>query len=414
MSTKLRAFNIPSPKDTPESTLLHLLAELDSTPDDAAALQLALTTTIKAIPCEHAFLYEWSECPSNTPLRHSSSTDPSLLNEYLARFRSIDPLASHAVQLRSMDESRSVALDDVTAVDTLRRTPFHTRFLARHGDLIHGVCRYFALDEQRRVALRLFRRSDQAPFSMGERARLDMFFNHIAIHLRNRCARTQALRERDAMRVGMNLFSLPVYLLNADASVIAYNDAAAVLINKAQRLTLANDRLVPGQREDHASWIPSAMSRLFSPDAGSATVQSHLQELPSPQARPPSHYGLLVRSDSNRGDAAVAAVLILIDTCQPAPRHSSEELHRVFGFTNAEARVADALLSGLGTEEISAAFEVRRDTVRSHIKRLLAKTNTRGHADLQKLLLRLAPNVLPLQPRGPSNDQMRQTPGNRA
>lgn len=51
----------------------------------------------------------------------------------------------------------------------------------------------------------------------------------------------------------------------------------------------------------------------------------------------------------------------------------------------------------MGTDDIAEAFGIRRDTVRSHIKRLLAKTGTRGNAELQKLLLRIAPDLVPLQ-----------------
>jgi DNA-binding CsgD family transcriptional regulator len=72
-------------------------------------------------------------------------------------------------------------------------------------------------------------------------------------------------------------------------------------------------------------------------------------------------------------------------------------LRDLFGFTAAEARVANALLVGQTVEDISRETDVRCDTVRSHVKRMLAKTGTRRQGDLQKLLVKALPNVRGLQ-----------------
>ena len=98
--------------------------------------------------------------------------------------------------------------------------------------------------------------------------------------------------------------------------------------------------------------------------------------------------------DDPRSNARV--LLVPIDNQQPAARHDPEVLRELFGFTATEARIANALVGGMSTEEISQAFLVRPDTVRTHVKRLLAKTGTRSHAELQKLLILLTPNLVAL------------------
>lgn len=89
-------------------------------------------------------------------------------------------------------------------------------------------------------------------------------------------------------------------------------------------------------------------------------------------------------------------MLVLIDLQQQAACHPLEELRELFGFTITEARVANALVMGLSTEEVAQTFLVRPDTVRGHIKRLLAKTRNRNYSELQRLLMRLAPDLVAL------------------
>ena len=254
------------------------------------------------------------------------------------------------------------------------------------------MCRHAAPDEHQRTGLRLLRRADQAPFSYRERELIDLLHRQIAIPLRLRYALTCAQRERDALRAGMDLMQQPVFLLDAHARVVTCNRAATTLAREGRQVRLAGDQLLPGHLMDHASWIPAAIARLRPPSS-----RSHLETLPGRRKGPPRHYGILSLLDERKVSSAAVALLTLIDMQQPAPRHTLGELRRAFDFTAAEARIADALMADMGTEDISNTFLIRRDTVRSHIKRLLAKTGTHGHADLQKLLLRISPNFTTLQ-----------------
>ena len=85
--------------------------------------------------------------------------------------------------------------------------------------------------------------------------------------------------------------------------------------------------------------------------------------------------------------------LILRDLHHALPQFTTTQLKDLFGFTAAESRVANALLAGQSVEEISQASQVRRDTVRAHVKRMLAKTGSRRQSDLQKLLVKALPNL---------------------
>jgi DNA-binding CsgD family transcriptional regulator len=72
-------------------------------------------------------------------------------------------------------------------------------------------------------------------------------------------------------------------------------------------------------------------------------------------------------------------------------------LTRLYGLTRTESEVAGELLAGRTPEELAAELGISVHTARTHVKRILAKTETRRQSELVRLLL-LGPAQL--RPRG--------------
>jgi DNA-binding CsgD family transcriptional regulator len=64
-----------------------------------------------------------------------------------------------------------------------------------------------------------------------------------------------------------------------------------------------------------------------------------------------------------------------------------ERLRGLYGLSNAEIRVAEAMLATPDPAEVAKRCCISLHTVRSHLKALFAKTGTQGQADLMKRLL---------------------------
>lgn len=58
----------------------------------------------------------------------------------------------------------------------------------------------------------------------------------------------------------------------------------------------------------------------------------------------------------------------------------------LYGLTAAEARLACALSQGHDLSKLSAQWRVSRETLRTHLKRVLSKTGTSRQTDLVRLL----------------------------
>ena len=81
-------------------------------------------------------------------------------------------------------------------------------------------------------------------------------------------------------------------------------------------------------------------------------------------------------------------ILLLTDLRSPL-RPDSKQLCAAFGLTDAEAKLAAKLASGVGIDAAAASLGVSRETVRTQLKAVFAKTNTRRQAELAALVTRL-------------------------
>ena len=80
------------------------------------------------------------------------------------------------------------------------------------------------------------------------------------------------------------------------------------------------------------------------------------------------------------------AVLVFIR--DPEAPIAVAQLRELFGFTRTEAAVAAALGQGQSLEDIATDMGISLATVRTHLKRILAKTGTHRQAQAVALLAR--------------------------
>lgn len=90
------------------------------------------------------------------------------------------------------------------------------------------------------------------------------------------------------------------------------------------------------------------------------------------------------KMDTGELDEPVVSVFVT-DPGHQAPKVGM--LCKLYGMTPAEARLATHLAGGGSLDQASAAWGVKVSTVRTHLKRIFAKTETSRQADLVRLLL---------------------------
>ena len=178
-------------------------------------------------------------------------------------------------------------------------------------------------------------------------------------------------------------------LMAADGHVVHANHAARVELAGAKSLQLTGRRLSGRSASDQRA-LDEALTGArdggkrrmlaFAPaDALSEGRSCDLSIVPLPAALSAHHSG--------------HAVLIALPRSRIAETLSVDAYARELGLSRREQQVLAGLCEGLRVKEIAAKLEIGDETVRSHVKRLKAKTGCAGIVDIVNQVSRLPPMV---------------------
>lgn len=191
-------------------------------------------------------------------------------------------------------------------------------------------------------------------------------------------------RDRAWRSVLANLDRLGVtaFIVNADGTVHEQNDSARNLLAGDHSVHVMNSQL---QFSDRAlnGMLESALRRATEPSRRSSRFpvragKNEVYEVNVSPFRP---------ADDGEYGPALTLALVVIARPRPNAERIARRVRRVYGLTEAEARVVAALTLGETVEQISVAHGVRVSTVRAQVRSIFEKTGVHRQTDLVRLAL---------------------------
>jgi DNA-binding CsgD family transcriptional regulator len=208
--------------------------------------------------------------------------------------------------------------------------------------------------------------------------------------------RLDALRPHLA-RAGLVSVRLAFERARAAAMALEHVGLPAAVLAHSTRMLAANpllEAMIPDVVLDRTSRVALADSNA---DALLGEALAHLARpgdiggvrsfpVPAQNGRPPLVVHLLpIRLGAHDVFAGASAILIVTPVI-PAEVPTAEVLQGLFDLTPAEARVARYIAERQTTDAIAGSLGVSRETVRSQLKAVLAKTGAARHVELGLLL----------------------------
>ena len=192
---------------------------------------------------------------------------------------------------------------------------------------------------------------------------------------------------RQATSAALEQSGVAVLVVDGSNHLILYlNTAAEHLLAHTPELYVTGGRLAARDPLSETR-LAIALSRAL------ATAQGGPQTPPSAVALPrPERAPLILTAAplpariSMRG--APGVLVLLRDPETSSPR--AGVLQELFGLTQTEAGVAAALCRGASLSKVAAELRIRLSTVRTHLKSVMLKTNTRRQAELVALMFSAA------------------------
>lgn len=300
--------------------------------------------------------------PMRPDARIIGTTSIDHVNEYLTKYRAVDPFADDSIIAR-MRHTRHCHLSHELIDDrTLRESAFYNDYWRRWGNLFWAIGGHYELENGVRASVAAVRDKAYGSFEEHERQLADVVMPHI-LRAAQLSMRLDHLRARAARQTGIvdNLLDA-VIVLDAADRVLHLNDRARVLLNGTTHEAVFSPRSL---RPDGASEV----QRIADAIARARKTQNDPQLLGIRRSPPATPLNLTIMADASQ----VGNVQIFLrDPRWPQPP-SVEILSAVFGFTPAQAQICLHLLRDERPEKIAEELGVTVNTVRAQIKAAMQK-----------------------------------------
>lgn len=299
--------------------------------------------------------------------------------DYAAYYGAIDP--RQAVAMRAAAGEWFLDHQHFTE-PFVRRSEFFNDYLIPYG-MRHALGARLSDLERHSVFMAMHRSLGGKPFGEEEVRTVKRIETHLA-----RAARlyhkSEGLRLKlDGGLRALDALDFPALIADGTGAVRFANAAMEDLLRNKAGLSVRNGKL------GHAIRRSDVLLTELLKDA--AAGKGGGMRLPRGGERPDLHLLTVPLSARSRLAAPWQTPLALLLVSDPAARRMlpGQYLRLLFGLSPAEARLAEALACGLGPAEYAAAAGVSPNTVRTQLRSLLGKTQTRRQAELVKLLASL-------------------------
>jgi CRP-like cAMP-binding protein/DNA-binding CsgD family transcriptional regulator len=191
--------------------------------------------------------------------------------------------------------------------------------------------------------------------------------------------------ERDTLREVLDRLPTGVVLVDENRKIILANKSAKSVADQGKGLIIKRNEIHAVMNSDNRKLqelIRRASAKGSAEEIGGALMVSR-----GSQARslPILISPLASREYSFNNQTAAAALFISDpDLAIPGPQ---EIFRKLYGLTPAEARLSSALLQGKNVGQVAKEFEIKVNTVRSHLKSIFLKTGANRQSDLVRILL---------------------------
>lgn len=269
---------------------------------------------------------------------------------------------------------------DIFSDEEMDKTPMYTDFLRPEG-YGWGTATHVRASSGENIVFTLERKLGLGPVSRRDVEVLDGIRPHLA-----RAAVLASKLQMQRAQASLASFEQagsPAALIGAKGSVTAMNPGFEALLG--QVIVRARDRIA------------------LDDDRASALLQKALQDLAQdrlgdirsiPVPRKDDRLAFIIHVLPIRRQAldifSRVQAMLVVTTADRSLRIETSLLCELYDLTRAEAAIANGLLEGRTADELSVSRGVTRETVRSQIKKVLAKTGCYSQADFIRRLAPLA------------------------
>lgn len=276
--------------------------------------------------------------------------------------------------------------DEVWPVEEMQRGPFFNEFLKRQN-ICQLACIVNVSGPRVYDNVSFYLGSDQECFSAAQIALLDILVPHLrsALTTRRRLAELQA--RAGSLEDALDKLSSALVMLDVSGRAVFVNAAALSILSSGYGVSLANSRLSAAQHTETKK-LQCLIEMAIATGTGKALYGGGTMSIPR-EGKAPLHLLVSPLCSEDRAIPGSAVAIVFLTDPEQGSSVPAEVLRTLFGLTQAEAKIALAILNGHTLSETADLNRVSRETVKSQMNAIFSKTRTRRQGELIRLLSKL-------------------------
>jgi len=281
-----------------------------------------------------------------------------------------------------------IEVDELIPHETFIADPLIRTIMLPFG-LEYGTCVVSSICPRFLELISLWRTADRPFLDQDSADLLGMLMPHLQNALKiRRTIRGSEVGARNAEAL-LNASETACILLDEAGRIIYLNEAAQGFVFASDGILVQDDRIVPVERSKRKQFqelVTAAKSADVGNSGGAIALGRGSSKRPLQLIVSPFRLKTPHRS-------SVRVLILATDPDRPIT-FPDAILRQLYRLTPAETDIANGLLTGCSLEEIAALRKVSESTIRSQMKSVFGKTDTRRQGDLIRLLMTL-PRIRP-------------------
>ncbi len=263
------------------------------------------------------------------------------------------------------------------------KTEYYQDFARKEGvyDIANvKLCRRQDLD-----AMISFTRPKTNPFTEDDLTALDLLVPHLQSAFQIYLTLSDVKANNFYFKEVVGKSPRGVMFLNREAKVVYCNEAAEKMLIERDGLELDRNRCLVARHTHDARELRKTLSRVFETNTMSSSGGYLKISRPSGKRSLQVHISPLPEQNFAGYSPEKVALAFIFD---PEQRFETVEtlLQQMYGLTPAEARLAGLLAKGISLNEAAEMLNVRSSTIRTHMKHIFSKTDTKRQGELVTLI----------------------------
>lgn len=313
-------------------------------------------------------------------LLRTAGGDSQNISSYNERLYALDPFVN-------LPEGRVVSLHDYLTTETVLQSDFYHLCMEPSG-LYDVLGADILVPGELEARLRICRSHGSRPFGQEETSLCDALLPHLRRAARFYSRINFIESERSLYAGAIDQLKVATVLLDERGRVVSTNRRAQDLLAERSGVLVKDGELqlvARGQTDELRRRIAKVLQGV--PTGGTQVVEA----MRVPRSGDVADLGLVIRpvpvNVRAEGEAIPAVAVFISDPSE----HSDAPLQiitQLFGFTPTEAQLSMLLANGLSLDEAAEALGVSRNTVRTHLRSVFAKTGVTRQPLLVRLILK--------------------------